>query len=360
MEIGIIGLPGVGKTTIFNLLTGADVEAGYGAKGSANIGVAKVPDARIDKLSEIFNPKKTTYATIRFTDIAGLEKSSGGQKSRTSEFLSAIRNADCLVHIVRAFHSDIVPHVEGSIDPMRDLEIVQNELLLTDWSLVETRLERISKNRMKSPDAAKEEPVLKRCLEALENGKPLSSLALSEEEERLLVGYTFFTRKPVIVVVNLDEEQLQNGDYPKKAELENWCAEHNVPLLEMSAAVELEISQLDESDREEFMKEYGLTQSGIERLARAAYHHLGLISFFTVGEDEVRAWTIRKGATAKEAGGKIHSDIARGFIRAEVCSYEDFIKYGSLAAVKEKGLLRLEGKDYIVQDADIMSFRFSV
>lgn len=360
MEIGIVGLPSVGKTTIFNLLTGAGVEAGYGAKGSANVGVGKVPDARIDKLSRIFNPKKTTYATIQFTDIAGLETSASGQKSRTSEFLSAIRNADCLVHIVRAFQSDIVPHVEGSIDPMRDLETVQNELLLTDWGFVETRLERIEKNRMKSSEAAKEEPVLRRCMEALEEGRPLSTVEFTEDEERLMVGYTFFTRKPMIVVVNLDEDQLVSKDYPRKEELSRWCSEHGIPLLEMSAEVELEINQLEEDDRSAFMEEYGLTETGIERLARAAYHHLGLISFFTVGEDEVRAWTIRQGATAKEAGGKIHSDIARGFIRAEVCSYDDFIQYGSLTALKEKGLLRLEGKDYIVQDADIMSFRFNV
>lgn len=359
MDIGIIGLPGVGKTSFFNLLTGAGVEAGYGGRAAANVGVGRVPDPRIDKLSAIFNPRKTTYATIRFIDVAGLEKSQGGQ-SRTAEFLNAIRTVDCLVHVVRAFESDVVPHVEGSVDPLRDLETVQNELVLTDWSLVETRLERIAKSRTKNPEAAKEEPVLRKCMEALENNQPLRNVQFTEEEERLLVGYTLFTRKPMIVVVNLDEDQLQSGEYPNKNGVEKWCQEQSVPLLAISAQVELEISQLDEDDRTLFMKDYGLTETGIERLARAAYRHLGLISFFTVGEDEVRAWTIKEGSTAKEAGGKIHSDIARGFIRAEVTSYEDFMTYGSMAALKEKGLLRLEGKDYIVKDGDIMSFRFNV
>ncbi len=360
MEIGIIGLPGVGKTAFFSLLTGAAVETGYGGgRPSANVGIGRVPDSRIDKLSAIFKPRKTTYATIRFTDVAGLQRSDGGQ-SHTAEFLNDIRDVDCLVHVVRAFESDMVPHVEGSIDPLRDLEIVQNELLLTDWSFVETRLERIEKTRMKRPEVAKEEPILRRCMDALENNQPLSSVEFTDEEENLMAGYTFFTRKPIIVVVNLDEDQVQSGDYPGSEAVQNWCEEHSFPLLAISAQVELEISQLEADDREMFMEDYRLSEIGIERLSRAAYHHLGLISYFTVGEDEVRAWTVRDGATAKEAGGKIHSDIARGFIRAEVAAYDDFIAYGSMAALKEKGLLRLEGKDYKVKDADIMNFRFNV
>ncbi|NLV92360.1 MAG: redox-regulated ATPase YchF [Firmicutes bacterium] len=360
MDIGIIGLSGVGKTSFFNLLTGGKADAGYGGgRGQANMGMGRVPDPRIDRLSAVFQPKKTTYATIRFIDVAGLQPSTQGER-RTGDFLNDIRNVDCLVHVVRGFASDVVPHVAGSIDPLRDLELIHNELLLTDWGFVETRLEKLAKERVKNPNLAKEEPILRRCMEALEEGRPLSTVDLSEDEEKLMAGYTFFTRKPMIIVVNLDEDQLQSGEYPNQSQVQEWCRDHALPLIEVSAQVELEISQLDEADRDLFMEEYGLKETGIARLARTAYSHLGLISFFTVGQDEVRAWTVRDGATAQEAGGKIHSDIARGFIRAEVCSYADFIEHGSMAALKEKGLLRLEGKDYKVKDADIMTFRFNV
>lgn len=352
MKIGIVGTPQVGKSTIFQLLT--NVTAAVGSK--ANQGIAKVPDLRVDKLSGMFSPKKTTYATIEFVDIAGVIKGQGN----TREFLNAIRDVDALVQVVRAFESEMVPTVDGSIDPMKDLSEIQEELLLTDWSFLETRLERLEKQRAKDPNAAKELALLEKCKGVLEQDLPLRTLELSQEEEKLIRGYEFFTKKPLIIVANLDENQIQSGQFPNKAQLVAWVTERDIPLVEMSGQVEMEISQLESEDAKEFMSELGIEQPGIARLAQAVYQHLGLISYFTVGEDEVRAWTIKKGSTARQAAGKIHSDIERGFIRAEVTSYPDFIEHGSIQALKERGLYRLEGKDYIVQDGDIMSFRFNV
>lgn len=360
MKIGLIGLPMTGKTTIFNLLTNAAEDAtGASGKAEANIGVAKVPDRRIDFLSSIYKPKKTVYATIEVTDIKGF---SGGNKTKGSAnpFLEAVRKVDALVHVVRAFRDENVVHVEGTIDPLRDIEAVNLELLFSDLSIIENRIGRIETAKKITKDMSEELNVLNKCRECLENEKLINTLDLTEDEKQYLKTFQFLTERPQILVINLDEGQFKEGSYEGKDKVMRYVEEKNIPLVEICAKTEYEIAQLDEEDRKLFMEDLGITETGISRLATAMYNYLGLISFLTVGEDEVRAWPIKKGINAKAAGGKIHSDIERGFIRAEVVKYEDFENLGSMHKVKEKGLFRLEGKDYIVEDGDIINFRFNV
>jgi len=350
LKIGIIGRPQSGKSTLFQLLT--NHQAGSGSK--TQVAVGKVPDSRVDVLAQMYKPRKVTYATIDFSDVPGFM---AGQNN--AGFLQSVSDMDALVVVVRAFESDIVPSYNG-IQPYGDFNEIQQELLVADWTLLETRLERIAKQRMKNPQAAEELGLLEKCQAILEKDLPLRQLELDEEEEKQLRTYDFLTRKPLIVVMNLDEEQIRNNSYPQQEELQTELARLNVPLITVSAQIENEIKELDEEDASLFLEELGLSDTGISRLARTVYDHLGLMSFFTVGEDEVRAWTIKKGTPARKAAGKIHSDIERGFIRAEVVAYEDLLACGSSQSVKEKGRFRLEGKDYIVQDGDIISFRFNV
>ncbi len=353
VKIGIIGTPQSGKSTIFQLLT--NVESSVSSK--ANVGIAKVPDPRISRLSLIFKPKRTTYATIEFVDIAGLVS---GQSKKGNEFLKAVRDVDAIVQVIRAFENELVPTIDGNISPIRDLNQIQSELILTDWSLLETRMEKLVKERVKNPNATKELAVLEKCKDVLENDLPLRSLDLDEEEDKLIRGYDFFTRKPLLLVINVDEDQIRSSSYLQQDELSVWANERSMPLVMVSGQVEMEINQLDDDDKAMFMTELGIEETGISRLAQAVYEHLGLISYFTVGEDEVRAWTIRQGMSARQGAGKIHSDIERGFIRAEVVSNQEFIEYGSMQKLKEKGLFRLEGKEYIIKDGDIINFRFNV
>jgi len=362
VEIGLVGLPMVGKTTIFNLVTNAGVETSnyLTGKTETNVGMAKVPDKRIDYLSEMFKPKKTTYAQIRFSDVPGLVRGSSQGKGVGNQFLDSIRNSDLLVHVVRAFKDAGVPHADGSIDPLRDVETINLELLLADLDLVEKRIERIKSGKKIKKEAAAELEVLQRLQEALENEVPLHQVELSEKEQKILQNYSFVSEKPLIIVVNTDEQQFKAGDYPRKDELEAWAAEKGTKLLEVCGQAEMEIAQLPEEDREMFMEDLGIDESGIDRLARAAYDYLGLISFFTVGEDEVKAWTIRKGTVARKAAGKIHTDLERGFIRAEVIHFDDLEACGSMAAARDKGLVRLEGKEYVVKDGDILNIRFNI
>lgn len=350
MKIGIIGKPQAGKSTLFRLLTNHEA----GTNNKTQIAVGKIPDPRVDVLAKLHNSRKVTYATIDFCDVPGFLPG-----KNASEFLQSVRDVDALVLVLRAFDSPTVPAYEG-IQPFADFTDLQQELLLADWSLLETRLERIAKQRAKNPQAGQELEVLEKCKGFLEQDLPLRQLELSEEEEKLLRTYDFFTKKPLIAVVNLDEEQMRTGSYPQGAELEEELARINVPLIKVSAQIETEISELDPEDAQLFMEELGITDSGIARIARTVYAHLGLISFFTAGEKEVHSWTIRKNDTAVKAAGKIHSDIERGFIRAEVVAYDDLVKHGNIQTVKEKGLFRLEGKDYIVQDGDVITFRFNV
>lgn len=350
MKIGIIGKPQAGKSALFRLLTNHEPSP----NGKAQVAVGKIPDQRIDVLAKLFNPRKITYATIDFWDVPGF------QPGRNSlDFLQSVRDVDALVVVLRAFESDTVPNYDG-LQPYADFKDLQQELLIADWTLMETRLERLAKQRAKNPKAEEELAVLEKCRATLEQDLPLRQLALDPDEEKLLRNYDFFTRKPLIAVVNLDEEQMRSGRYPQQDELEAELERMNVPLIKVSAQIEAEISELDPDDAKLFMEELGVSESGIARIARTVYAHLGLISFFTAGEKEVRSWTIHLGDTASRAAGKIHSDIERGFIRAEVVAYEDMVKCGTMQKVKEQGLFRLEGKEYIVHDGDVITFRFNV
>ncbi len=354
MKIGLVGLPGSGKTTLFQLLTG--VEGSARASGlEGTVGIARVPDKRVDHLSQLYQPKKTVYAQIDLTDLPGLNVSEEQQKGK-NPFLTAVRNVDALVAVVRVFQEG-PPHLLGEINPRRDLEMIHSELLFSDWEIIEKRLERLEMKKKKENEAERE--LLLRCRTELENDGRLTNLSFTAAEEEILRGFQFLTLKPLLVVLNLDEEGFKAG-FPGKDEFLAELEEKGLPYLEVSARIEQEIAELSPEDRALFMDDLGIKEPGIDRLARMVYQHLGLISFFTVGEDEVKAWTIEAGTVAKKAAGKIHSDIERGFIRAEVVAYADLLAHGNMAKVREKGLFRLEGKDYVVQDGDIINFRFNV
>lgn len=362
LTCGIIGLPMVGKTTFFNLLTGAGAEtsAFFSGKTSTNTGHAYIPDERVDYLARMFKPKKTTYAQVEIIDIPGLVRGASQGQGSGNEFLSAVRDADVLTHIARAFVNDDVLHAEDSIDIMRDIATIETELLFADLQLIETRLSRINSGSKKKLEHPLEEAALKKCQDTLMEEKPLKQLSLSEDETEALKHITFLTNKPLLIVVNVDEQQLAANDYPQREAVTAYCAAQGYELLTVCAKSEEEIEQLPEDDRRLFLEELGVTESGVHRMAKALYRQLGLISFLTAGEDEVKAWTIKKGLTAKKAAGKIHSDIERGFIRAETVAFDDLAAAGSMAAAREKGCFRLEGKEYIVADGDIINFRFNV
>lgn len=352
----------VGKTTIFNLLTGSGVETSnfLTGKTETNVGSARVPDYRVDFLSGIYRPRKTTYAQIQFADVPGLVRGSSQGQGVGNQFLNAVRNVDMLVHVVRSFVNPDVPHVDEGIDLLRDIDTIGMELLLADMEAVEKRIGRIKGGKKIKKENALELEVMEKCLEALENEISIGRLELAEEEKQALRNHSFLTEKPILLLVNTDEEQFKSQSYPGKEELMAYAGQRSLPSMEICGKIEMEISQLPGDDREIFLADLGVSQSGVDRLARVVYDYLGLISFFTVGEDEVKAWTIRKGTEARRAAGKIHSDIERGFIKAEVVKYNDLESLGNMAKIKEKGLFRLEGKDYTVEDGDIINFRFNV
>lgn len=350
MQLGIIGLPIVGKTTIFELLTEQENNSPNALK--ANVAMAKIPDYRIDYLTKLVNPKKTVYAQLEVVDIPGLIP---GADSNANIFLDSVRKADALLHVVRAFTNDMV----GPVQPLKDIETINYELLLADLDLIEKRIARIEANKKKN-QMLTELNLLQRLKEALENELPLSSIELNDDEIEIMATYQFLTTKPLLICINLSEEDLLSPSYPDRDEIMNLSNETGLEVIEVSAVIEKEIAQLDEEERIMFMNDLGIDESGIVRISRSMYKSLGLIAYFTVGEIEVRAWTINEGSNAKTAAGKIHSDIERGFIRAEVVDYNDLVELGSMAAVKDKGLFRLEGKEYIVKDGDIVHFRFNV
>lgn len=350
LTCGIVGMPMTGKTTLFSLLTNYTPPQGR----TSATAMANVPDPRVDTLSEMYKPHKTVYGQIQVTDIAGLSEGTG----KGAAFLDAIRPAQTLVHVLRAFAGDF-PHPLGSINPIRDFNIVNHELLLADIALVETRLERIRNSSKNKGPGKTQLPVLEKCLEHLMNELPMSLLELPEEEREQLQGLVFFTDKPQLLVINLDEADLASSPSWFE-EIAAIAREKGWRLLSLSAQIEQEISQLKDEEQEVFMQELNITEPGTALLAREAYSLLGLLSFFTVGKDEVRAWTLKKGGTAVDAAGTIHSDLARGFIRADVMRYQDLVELGSENAVKDKGLAQLVGKDYIVQDGDIVHIRFNV
>lgn len=355
MKIGLVGLPLSGKTTFFNLLTGAGAAtSNFAGSRESHVGVARVPDARVDFLSELFKPEKTTYAQITVLDIPGLTRGGGA-----AEFAGPLRDADALAAIVRGF-TNPAAGVSEEPQPLKDLEELLAELILSDLGVVEKRLERLSKGKKAGSALPGEEEVLRRAKEALEEERPVVSLGLTPEERLPLRNYGLYTDKPLLVVLNTSEEGLRSGEAPGQAELGRYAGERGLPLLVVCAELEEEIEELPQEERAAFLADLGVSEPGVARLAQAAYTHLNLVSYFTVGSDEVKAWTIRRGTTAKQAAGKIHSDLERGFIRAEVVSYADMVREKSLARLKEKGLVRLEGKDYVVQDGDIINFRFNV
>jgi len=345
MKVGLIGLRGSGKTTIFNMLTGLKADVGYkaGNKSEVHLGVIKVPDPCIDRLSQIFKPKKTTYAEIRFTDFPPSETS---ERSRGSgELLNQMRDVDAIALVLR----DFGPHAS----PLKELSSLLAEMILADLAVVESRLSRLKKEKARPQEVE----LLDRCRKALENEESLRELPFTPEEEALSSGFGFLSRRAVLALFNTADEQAGN---PMPATYQKELERYKIPGLSLAGKVETEISQLDEPDRQSFLREMGIEEPARDRFIRASYRLLDLISFFTTGENEVRAWTIKRGTPAHKAAGKIHSDIEQGFIRAEVVAYEDFIALGSEAKCREAGKLRLEGKDYDVQDGDIIHFRFNV
>jgi len=354
MQLGIIGMPMVGKTSIFELLTENTARAHGGNK--TNVAMARIPDARIDYLSGMFKPKKTTYAQMEVVDIPGLVP---GADRAATVFLDSVRKADALLMVVRVFDDESIPIFGDNINPVNDIETINYELLLADLDLIEKRIERINANKKKS-QMLDELSLLERLQNALENEQPLSSVDITEKDQELLVAYQFLTLKPMLVCLNLSEEQLAGHHFPGKEKVYAYCQRCSLPVVEVSASIERDILELSPEEREVFMAELGIDEAGIVKISRTMYEHLGLMSFFTVGEDEVKAWTIEKGTIARKAAGKIHSDIERGFIRAEVVNYGELKELGSMTALKDKGLFRLEGKEYIVKDGEIVHFRFNV
>jgi GTP-binding protein YchF len=357
MQTGIIGLPQVGKTSLFRILTRARVDA-RSAPNQAHVGIARVPDARVTKLAEVFQPKKITYAAIEYVDIGGLQR----DREKNSASLVPLREADALAHVVRLFENPAVPHGAGTLDAMRDIESVDIELMLQDLEQASKRIERVEKDikKKKDPLLEVELQLLTRCRQALESETPLRELAFKPEEQKMLNGFMFLTRKPMLYVLNLDDAEAADIDrVVEKHRLEALASKPHTAVVPFCGKVEAELADLDDTEAAEMMRAYGLVESGRDRLIQASYRLLGLISFLTCGEPECRAWTIECGMTAQKAAGAIHSDIERGFIKAEIVNWEDLLKAGGFPVARERGQVRLEGKEYIVQDGDVILFRHS-
>jgi GTP-binding protein YchF len=356
MKAGIIGLSSVGKSTLFQLLTGAAPPTG---RPEARVGIARVPDPRVHALAEMYKPKKSTWATVEYVDVPGVAK---GEGSALVD-LPALRGVDALLHVVRAFESETVPHPDGSLDPLRDAKMLELELILADLGAVDRRLERLEGNikKAKKPEDVAERAVFVKMKEWLEGERSLRELVLEEDERRRLRSYSFLSEKPVLLVVNLGEDGMRGAAaFLQGSGLGAFASRPGLALCPVSAPIEAEMGQLSPEDARAFREELGLKEPGLDRVIQTSYSLLGLISFLTAGDDECRAWTIRRGTRAQTAAGTIHSDIERGFIRAEVVAFADLMSAGSLAACREKGTLRLEGKDYEVQDGDVINFRFNV
>lgn len=356
MEIGLIGLPRVGKTTVYNALTGSSATTGgYASSDTPNISAVKVPDERIDALVEMFSPKKTAHAALTFIDVVGLEKDTG-RRERSDAAFDAVRTVDALALVVRGFESDATP------DPMNDVIDTSSEIILSDLERVENRMERLEKqiSKINRAELSVELDLLKKCRDCLNDEKFLSELDLDKNEQTLLRGFQLLSLKPMLVILNLPEDELEKKVEEAFPDFSVWARERKIPLVPICGILEEEISKLDKDEAKLFLEEMGIDESGLNRMIIAAYDLLKLISFFTVGEDEVKAWTISQGTHARLAAGEIHSDIEKGFIKAEVVSYDDLIACGSLGKVKTAGKSRLEGREYIVKDGDIINFRFNV
>jgi GTP-binding protein YchF len=360
MKTGIIGLPQVGKTSLFKILTKAKLEEkGYSNPREEHIGVARVPDERLDKLSQLYSPKRTTYATVEYVDVAAI----GQEALKETAFLASLRNVDALIHVLRAFENESIPHV-GPLDPLRDIKSVEFDLMISDLTQIEKRLERLEKDLKKgrTSELEREQALLLRSKEALEKEQPLRELEMTAEEKKLIKGFMFLSQKPILYVVNIGESTTLGDDLEAavgKFKLEEVSSRPNAGATAICGKVEAELAEMDDEEAAEFLGSYGLRESGLVRLIRNSYELLGLISFFTAGEDECRAWTIPLGSKAPQGAGAIHSDLEHHFIRAETIRWDALLDAGSEAAARSRGVLRLEGKEYVVQDGDVMHIRHS-
>jgi len=366
MKVGIIGLPSSGKTTVFNAISGGTAEVhafSSSSQAEPNMAVVPVPDERQEWLKDLYKPKKTAYATVELVDVAGVTPGQAQKDGFSPALLTNLRQVDALVHVIRAFNDPAMPHPSGSVDPVRDAELLELEFIIADMGVVDKRLSKLDAEilRKKGPERTvleAEKDLLLLFQKDLSDEQPLRKRVLAEDELKLIRGFTFLSQKPLLLVANIDESDIEKNESIVK--LSAWCAQRNIPLIAFCAKTEMEIAQMEESERAEFLSVLGIKEASRDKLIKAAYELLTLIGFFTVGEDEVKAWTITRGTIAQEAARKIHSDIARGFIRAEVVSYEMLRQHGSWNGAKDKGQVRLEGKEYKVLDGDCINFRFNV